>query len=539
MAPFNNSTFVPYFGGGHFSAFGYGGTAFPVTQDERPAQADGVAPDAGVPRGDVSPASAVIPPYDGYAGPHYGVCGFPGNVNGFDPSPGLSVPIIWRMRAEPAIVLASFYLTFAPACSAGWSSEIADDGGDPELAEVVKAAHSQDLLPIWYRAFPASLECLHFANWLQEIVWGRREDRGQTGGKEGVDSATGGYRVLPVDVRPVLPTEALLHRDDYLRFAGFQIGPEFRGPAYAFLAVNQPHIDPVRGYSRNQNALKDWWRAQQSELNADRTERKASGIHMMLGVPTGNFTSTKPDGTTETITGFKMAQNIADQAARANVFTTPRSMFTKDEIRNKPELADIPFVKVEQFNWGNIGEALTAHLKRLDRLEVNMVRAWHHGEREGMEAEHGSRADATAHKSGGVLDCEGVRSMLGCQWDDQVGATWQRQNFPQWQGKIRTKPDPLSDPMQEFLQSVAQTLLGSPTTGPDTELELDKRANLDRVGLSLRKPEEVQKDRDALAADKAKQQQQQAAAAKANGNGLNGQAKVLAKTAKRVQQYLD
>jgi hypothetical protein len=49
----------------------------------------------------------------------------------------------------------------------------------------------------------------------------------------------------------------------------------------------------------------------------------------------------------------------------------------------------------------------------------------------------------------------------------------------------------------------------------------------------------VQKDRDALAADKAKQQQQQAAAAKANGNGLNGQAKVLAKTAKRVQQYLD
>jgi hypothetical protein len=59
-------------------------------------------------------------------------------------------------------------------------------------------------------------------------------------------------------------------------------------PAYAFLAVNQPHLDPVRGYSRNQNALRDWWRAMQSERNADRTERKASGIHMMLGVPSSD-----------------------------------------------------------------------------------------------------------------------------------------------------------------------------------------------------------------------------------------------------------
>jgi hypothetical protein len=533
------NSFLPILGG---LPFGFGGSGFPVTQDAVTFTTEPVAPQEGVRRQDVTTNLGMygpFPPYDGYAGPHYGVCGFPGNVTGFDPAPALSVPIMWRMRAEPAIVLASFYLTFAPACSAGWSSEIVDDGGDPELAEVVKAAHAQDLLPIWYRAFPASLECLHFANWLQEIVWGRREDRGGAGAKEGANPAQGGFRVLPIDVRPVLPMEALLHRDDYLRFAGFQIGPEFRGPAYAFLAVNQPHLDPVRGYSRNQNALKDWWRAQQSELNADRTERKASGIHMMLGVPTGNFTSTKPDGTTETITGFKMAQNIADQAARANVFTTPRSMFTKDEIRNKPELADIPFVKVEKFDWGNIGESLASHLKRLDRLEVNMVRAWHHGEREGMEAEHGSRADATAHKSGGILDPEAIRSMLACQWDDQVGATWQRQNFPQWQGKICTKPDPLSDPMQEFLQEIAKTLLGSPTTGPDTELELDRRANLDRVGLALRKPEDVDKDRQQLADDKEKQQQQQAAAAKANGNGLNGQAKVLAKTAKRVQQYLD
>jgi hypothetical protein len=143
-------------------------------------------------------------------------------------------------------------------------------------------------------------------------------------GRRKAPTRRGGFRVLPVDVRPVLPMEALLHRDDYLRFAGFQIGPEFRGPQYAFLAVNQPHLDPVRGYSRNQNALKDWWRAMQSERNADRTERKASGIHMMLGVPTGNFTTyTKPTARPRRSALQVMAQRIADQA-RGPTCSPPR-----------------------------------------------------------------------------------------------------------------------------------------------------------------------------------------------------------------------
>jgi hypothetical protein len=244
-------------------------------------------------------------------------------------------------------------------------------------------------------------------------------------------------------------------------------------------------------------------------------------------------------GATETITGPQMAQRIADQASRANVFTTGRSWFTRDEVKNNPALADIKAVTVDQFDWGNIGEALTAHLKRLDRLDVNMVRAWAHGEREGMEAEHGSRADAMAHKSGGVLDCEQVRKNLAEQWDAQVGATWQRQNFPQWQGRFKTKPAPLADPVQEFLQQMVTTLLGGVQTGPDTEIELDKRALLERTSAPLRPIEEVDKDRQQRAADK---QQQQAAQAKAgmNGNGFNGKAaKEVAKAASRVKQYLD
>jgi hypothetical protein len=521
------NTLLPLLGRTPWGGSILGGTGFPVTQDAVTFVPEPPAPDEGVRRDDTSHplyggGYGPFPPYDGYAGPHFPVYGCPGSFGGFDSAPALSVPVMWAMRATPAIILASFYLTFAPACSAGFAIDITDDGGDPKLSDQVKAAAIQDLLPMWDRALPGACESLHFGNWLQEVVWGRKEDRGAAGATEPGRPANPSTRIVPVDVRPVLPMEALLHRDQYLRFTGFQIANQFRAPAYAFLAVNQPHIDPVRGYSRNQNALRDWWRSIQSDLNADRTERKASGIHMMLGVPDMTMKYVNPStGATETITGPQMAQRIADQASRANVFTTGRSWFTREEVKNNPALADIKAVTVDQFDWGNIGEALTAHLKRLDRLDVNMVRAWAHGEREGMEAEHGSRADAMAHKSGGVLDCEQVRKNLAEQWDAQVGATWQRQNFPQWQGRFKTKPAPLADPVQEFLQQMVTTLLGGVQTGPDTEIELDKRALLERTSAPLRPIEEVDKDRQQRAADK---QQQQAAQAKAgmNGNGFNG-----------------
>lgn len=517
-----NSQFLPLLGGGHFTAFGMGGTGFTVTQDVQSAVPEQLTPDDGVPRQDSAPfvngAFGLLPPYDGYMGPHFSECGF--GQGGFDPAPALSVPVMWAMRATPAIVLASFYLTFAPCTSAPFGIEIADDGGDPKTADAVKAAAIQDLLPIWERAFPPAMESLHFGNWLQEIVWGRRQDRGSVGATQAGAAGGGGFRVLPIDVRPILPMEAQLHQDQYLRFAGYQIGNQYRSSAYAFLAVNQPHLDPVRGYSRNQNALRDWWRSLQSEKNADRTERKASGIHMMLGVPTGTMKEIKADGTIENVDARTMAQRVADNASRANVFTVPRSMFSREDIKQNPELGKVPSVSVDQFDWGNIGEALTAHLKRLDRLDVNMVRAWAHGEREGMEAEHGSRADAVAHKSGGVLDCEGVRSMLALQWDDQVVSTWHRQNFPQWQGKLRTKPAPLSDPMQDFLQKMTLALIADPNTGPEMTDNLDRRGLLVRTQAPVVSEQDAEKnkaEREQAQNDKQNQQQM-------NGNGLNGKA---------------
>jgi hypothetical protein len=153
------------------------------------------------------------------------------------------------------------------------------------------------------------------------------------------------------------------------------------------------------------------------------------------------------------------------------VFTVPQMFFDRESIKANPALAKVKAV-TSAVRLGQHRRSPGGAPEAAGPADVNMVRAWHHGEREGMEAEHGSRADATAHKSGGVLDCRGRAAMLARQWDDQVGLTWQRQNFPQWQGRMRTKPAPLADPCR--------------TTGPDTEAELNKRGLMERVSLPLR-----------------------------------------------------
>jgi hypothetical protein len=516
-----NTNLFPLLGGPGY--FGFGGTGFPVTQTDQSVEVVPLTDSAQGPiaRNNITPAYGGMSPLpDGYAGPSDlgSLCAVGSSFNcGFDPVPALSVPLMWQMRANPVIALVSFTLVIAPILTAGQSIEIVDDTGDEKQAAEIKRTAEKFLLPTFARALPGACESLHFANWLQEIVWGRREDRAAPGNQ--TDSAVNGSTktlVVPMQPRPILPMEAMIHRNAGLQFVGFQIGDEYRDARYGFLCVNQPHLDPVRGYSRNQNALNSWWRAAQSERNADRIERKASGIHMMLGVGTGNYISTDAQGNKTTITAQQMAQSVANQAAAGNVFTVPQMFFAKESIENNPELAKVRAVTVDKFDWGNIGEALSAHLERLERLDRAMIRAWYHGEREAIEGVHGTKAEAGVHKAGGVLDCELTHSSICQQWDDQQTRYFVEQNYgQQWVGCIRTKPNPLSDPMQEFLQEVTKTLLNS---DEDAKLEVDKRQMMERTKIPLRPVEDVVKDRKEREAQKP-QFGDTPINGKANGNG--------------------
>jgi hypothetical protein len=127
-----------------------------------------------------------------------------------------------------------------------------------------------------------ALECLNFGHWTQEVTWDRREGL-----------------VAPVRFNSFRPWEIVLVPDAYNDFAGFKLGSEERDARYAFHCICDEHLAPLLGSPRARAAFRPWWRQTKSHDNADRIERKASGIQMMIGI--------MPGMTSRTLTGTSSA----------------------------------------------------------------------------------------------------------------------------------------------------------------------------------------------------------------------------------------
>lgn len=417
------------------------------------------------------------------------------------------IPLYWEMRRYHAIALA-FAITTAPALAGTRSIEVVDDLGDPDFAEEVKKAAEADLLPAFNDALPGAMECMNFGHWLQEVVWDMRD---------------GGLYVA--HCKSFRPNEAIVYQDKFGEFAGYMTATnEFRDARYAYLSVNNPHMDRIFGESRNEFCKKEWNRAQQSEKNADRTERKASSRQMFLGLPTGRMYADPVTG--QHLMTSDVANKILEASLAGEIITVPRSLFSPRDVKDKPELADIPAVKTDMVDWGNIGPNLEAHLKRLDRLDASMMQAWRRPVREAMQAQHGAKNEGVAQGQIAITDTEQIHADRCKQWDKQVTDRWLVARWPNAKpGMIRTKPAPLSDPQQMFLQQAAVALLANTSpTGQEFVDSIDPRGLADRTEIPLlsvedaqKKTEERQQAEADAAAEQAKQKTDQLKAM--NGNG--------------------
>lgn len=448
---------LPMYGG---FGFGFGR---PAVTDDQPLPEEAKAQS----QEPIDRASNTLSPYGG-------VYGSWGAFPGFDLAPPPSLWVWWQMRQYPTIVLAHT-ITTAPALASPLTVEIADDQGNPELAAERKMQGQKALLPGLMDAFPASMEALHFGCWLQEVIW-----------EQGVDGT-----LDPVRFNSLLPGEAVLHQDHTRKFTGYQVGKDFRDARYGFLAVNEPHIDPIFGYSRNQNCREEWWRIRQSNLNADKMEKKAAGIQMMLGLPIGK-TFTDKNGVP--LMPDAVAQTIINAAVQGQVFTVPLWPFDKDAIMARPELAKVSAVTAQAFDWGDIGPAVMAHLHRIERLNTDIIRAWHRPEREATEGHHGTKAEAQAHGQVGITDSERVGNQFIRQFNQQITDRWLVTNFgPKAKGTLVVQMAPLSDPQQQYLQEVTKSLIVDTATGPDLQANVDNRALLDATGVPMVSKEEADK----------------------------------------------
>lgn len=441
-----------------------------------------------------------------------------GYYPGFDKAPPPGLETWWLMRRYSVIALAHA-VTVGPAMAGTRTIEVQDDQGKPNEAQRRKDIASKRILPQLEACLAGAFESLNFGHWLYEIEWTESPDG-----------------IAPV-LHSVLPGEATLYRDQYRQFAGYKIGAnDYRDSRYGCLFTNNPHVDPIFGESRNEFCREEWWRARQSENNADRIERKASGTQLGIGVPQG---ATWIDSNGKALFPKDLAQTITDAAVAGNSFTFPLCVFRYEDVARNPDLLTKSAIDLKQIDWGNTGPALLAHIARLDKLQRDIMRARLRPEREAMEGVHGTKAEAGTHGAIGTTDTELVHAQVCQQFTRQVLNRWEQAVFG-GEPMLRAEPAPLSDPQQEFLQGVVKQLATDTATGPDLVQHINLRSLAETVELPLLSEEEVKKHAADKAEQEAEQQKQQAEQFKQqqqnmppNGNG-NRFAKQIAASIEEV-----
>jgi hypothetical protein len=398
---------------------------------------------------------------------------------GFDKAPAPSFSTYWRMRGYSACVLA-YSVMVAPVFAGTRTATVRNADGTEAAtsgtptgigAQVTQTPEEKrrkaldDLFEDLWPDVLCGLEGYNFGAWTQETIWGRKAGT-----------------IAPVRFKSFLPPEIQIQRDKYNDFAGFKHGQSTRGAEYAFHFVCQPHFDPIFGVPRAENAREAWHRAMESQANGDKIERKASGRQMRLQFPTG---STWKDADGNAVITATAVQTIVNAAASGAVWTEPIP-WRKEDVKANPDLLKTPLITAQAFDWGDTGPSLLAAIARLDRLDKEIVRAWSRPEREAMEGQHGTKAEAGTHGAIGTLDSEKVHSDFLRQLNKQVVDRWLVTNFgPETAGTIYFKPAPLADPQQQFKQAVATALLNSPTQGPQLSANVDGRRLLKETELPL------------------------------------------------------
>src|ERR1700733_1653719 len=426
----------------------------------------------------------------------YGVFGDIGQASGYDPSPPSSPGLFWWIRKDPMVVIA-FGATTKPLSGGTRSVEIVDDRGNPDLAKEMKESAEKDLLPVMATGLIAACECLNFGLWLQEGGWDKN--------KEG--------RIAPVTLDSVLPGEAVLHCDPHRHFAGFEINNQFRDKRYAWHSVNQPHIHPVLGYARLEAVKYPWWGKLNTNLNANKIEGKASGIQMLLGVPMGkSFTDSWIDSAgvqqSREIWPAELCQRMVNLGVTGASATYPLYAFKQGDIAANPELATVPGMKIDRFDWGNQGPMLEAERSRLDHLDQQIMYAYGRPPRESTEGQHGTKAEAESHAENiGIRDSETVHQERCDEYWNQVGMVWRRANYGDDDKTpvLRIEAAPLADEQQSFLQEGVISLLTDRMTGPEFLDHIGQRDLLGKVEMPMVDEETAKKNKAARIAQQQSQ----------------------------------
>ena len=359
----------------------------------------------------------------------------------------------------------------------------------------MKSIANREVLPTLNKAIAGAMEAPFFGNSLEELIW--QADRKTK-------------RINPVDVRPIPHRQQFIRVNEARQYIGYTSMGQERDAAYGFLYVHNPQIDDVMGWSPNSAALADYFRATKSAENADAIERKASGIQLLMYMMQG---AQIVDGNGNPVDQQKFMDAVMNAAVEGKSAALPLMYFSKDAIERFPELAKVEVIKIDRFDWGNLGPMIEAHSGRQRDLHTHICWAWGVSERSLMEADKGGigTSDAEEHGDSNTDMSELWHTNVCEQWDKQVTARWVNQNFRDSGVLLKAVPAQLADPEKSHLQKVQLAVMSNPITAPKAAAQIDMRKLFERTETPLVSEEDAEK---ALAETEQKQKDAEAAKVK-------------------------
>jgi hypothetical protein len=126
---------------------------------------------------------------------------------------------------------------------------------------------------------------------------------------------------------------------------------------------------------------------------------------------------------------------------------------------------------------------LLGALQYLDKL---LFRGWLRPERAGLEAAHGTRADAAVHTDTGLLDSELIDLDFAAAVNQQLVNPLLVANFgPDARDAVSIEPNPLTDDATQTYRTVIQSLLTNSALGPQVAARIDVDALLADLAVPI------------------------------------------------------
>lgn len=385
-------------------------------------------------------------------------------VPGFAAPPAGTFATYRRISSHPTVALAMRIVT-APvlANSWGWKSR-------PDVPRHWLAFVRDMLQPMRARVLSHALSALTFGFAGFEKVW-----------------ETDGKRLILTKLKPLLPEITEILVDDFGNFTGFrQRRPGQATPidllgSKAFCCTCEGECQNYYGRSRHENVRDDWSRAMQTAERLAQYHKKVAGVIAQLHYPEG----TSRDASGVERSNDIVAQQILEAVSMGRSVRLPNLFASIDDPKSAAELAGKSQWVLSQFELGGADHS-AGLLAALAYYDKQLFRGWLRPERVGLEAQHGSRADAAEHSQTGIVDSELVDRGFAAAFNAGVVDDVLALNFgAAARGAVWVEPSPISDMRTDTVRTVLLTLLNHPRAAVDVSKLLDVAGMLEDLDVPV------------------------------------------------------